>query len=189
MNPNNPVLSLMQRADQLAQTFVDTHKQTIPVVQQLVHILTSPSSAYGDPDEYAERQLAQLRVALERMEGSVSDMMSMLYHVDVFLAAPTLQGVSGKDPKAALEHVSDSFHVSKTVGPITLVVCNLIDARLQPLQMYQSELLEKREALADLTCEEISADEFASRWSKMDQVQAGRQQTMDDLADLLAGLG
>jgi hypothetical protein len=55
--------------------------------------------------------------------------------------------------------------------------------------MYQSELLEKREALADLTCEEISVDQFAAQWSKMDQVVAGRQQTMDDLADLLAGLG
>lgn len=55
--------------------------------------------------------------------------------------------------------------------------------------MYQSELLEKREALADLTCEEISPAEFAQRWNNLDQVKTGRKQTMDDLADLLAGLG
>lgn len=55
--------------------------------------------------------------------------------------------------------------------------------------MYQSELFNKREALADLTCEDIGPDEFAGRWKNMEQVKAGRQQTMDDLADLLAGLG
>lgn len=47
----------------------------------------------------------------------------------------------------------------------------------------------KREALSDLTCEEIQADEFAQRWKSMAEVQEGRKQTMDDLADLLAGLG
>lgn len=55
--------------------------------------------------------------------------------------------------------------------------------------MYQSELLEKREALSDLTSEEIQAEEFSQRWSSMEQVQAGRKQTMDDLADLLAAFG
>jgi hypothetical protein len=122
MNTANPVLGLMQRADQLAQTFVDTHKQTIPVVEQLVHALTSPSSLNGDPEAYVERLLAQLRNALESMERSVGDMMEMLYHVDVFLAAPTTAGVSGKDPKAALEHVSNSFHVrfpNTTCAPIS----------------------------------------------------------------------
>lgn len=55
--------------------------------------------------------------------------------------------------------------------------------------MYQSELMAKREALSDLTCDEIQADEFAQRWKSMAEVQEGRKQTMDDLADLLAGLG
>jgi hypothetical protein len=53
--------------------------------------------------------------------------------------------------------------------------------------MYQSELLAKREALSDLTCEEIDGQEFAQKWSSMDEIQQGKKQTMDDLADLLAG--
>lgn len=55
--------------------------------------------------------------------------------------------------------------------------------------MYQSELMAKREALSDLTCEEIQPEEFSQKWSSMKEVQEGRKQTMDDLADLLAGLG
>jgi hypothetical protein len=53
--------------------------------------------------------------------------------------------------------------------------------------MYQSELMEKREALSDLTSEEIQAEEFSQRWTSMNEVKEGRKQTMDDLADLLAG--
>jgi hypothetical protein len=55
--------------------------------------------------------------------------------------------------------------------------------------MYQSEMMAKREALSDLTCEEIQAEEFAERWRSMAEVQDGRKQTMDDLADLLAAFG
>lgn len=43
--------------------------------------------------------------------------------------------------------------------------------------------------MSDLTCEDITPSEFAQQWTNMDQVSRGRQQTMDDLADLLAGLG
>lgn len=37
--------------------------------------------------------------------------------------------------------------------------------------MYQTELLAKREALADLTCEEISLDDFAERWQNCHEVR------------------
>ena len=56
-------------------------------------------------------------------------------------------------------------------------------------QSYQAELLAKREALADYTCEEISLSQFADQWRTLDSVQRGRQQEMDDLADLLARFG
>lgn len=170
-----------------------------------------PSSADGDPEARAEAYLGQLRAALAHMEQSVGEMMGMLYHVDVFLAAPTQAGISAKDPKTALEHVSDSFHVGWSAGGsgACVVACRgaaRVKSTRQRLwqghqcrsphlslrhttQMYQSELLNKRESLADLTCEEISPSTFAEQWRNMEQVQAGQQQTMDDLADLLAGLG
>ena len=57
------------------------------------------------------------------------------------------------------------------------------------MQSYQAELLSKREALADYTCEDISLAQFTSQWRTLDEVQRGRQQEMDDLADLLSGFG
>ena len=91
--------------------FDSTHQHTLPIVQELLGILASPSCADGDPTERAEQKLGYLRIALEHMEKSVTEMMSMLYQVDVFLEQPQTQGVSSKDPRAALEHVSDLFHV------------------------------------------------------------------------------
>lgn len=54
-------------------------------------------------------------------------------------------------------------------------------------QGYQTELISKREALADYTCEEIDLAEFCGRWRRMDEVEQHRKQEMDDLADLLSG--
>lgn len=56
-------------------------------------------------------------------------------------------------------------------------------------QSYQAELLAKRELLANYTCEEIGAQQFAAQWHTLDEVQQGRKQEMDDLADLLANFG
>lgn len=91
--------------------FDSTHQHTLPIVQELLGVLASPSSADCDPMERVEQKLGYLRIALEHMEKSVTEMMSMLYQVDVFLEQPQTQGVTSKDPRAALEHVSDLFHV------------------------------------------------------------------------------
>lgn len=42
----------------------------------------------------------------------MGQMMSMLYNVDLFLERPQERTAGGKDPKTALEHVSELFHVS-----------------------------------------------------------------------------
>lgn len=81
-------------------------------MQELLNILISPTNNDCDPTERVEQQLGYLRIALEHMEKSVTEMMSMLYQVDVFLEQPQTQGISSKDPRVALEHVSDLFHVS-----------------------------------------------------------------------------
>ena len=146
-----------------------------------------PSSSNGDPNEQVETQLGNLRQSLNQMEACVGEMMAMLYNVDLFLEQPQVKGVGGKDPKAALEHVSELFHVSVVHGGRRPSA--LLRHPGHHTQMYQSELLSKREALSDLTCEDIQADEFAARWSSMKEVQDGRKQAIDGLADLLAGLG
>lgn len=81
-------------------------------MQELLVILASPTNTDRDPIERVEQQLSYLRIALEHMEKCVTEMMSMLYQVDIFLEQPQTQGISSKDPRAALEHVSDLFHVS-----------------------------------------------------------------------------
>lgn len=111
VNSRNPILDLMTRADALAQRFDETHRHTLPVVDQLSAAIQQSGTT---DDARAETCLAHLRAALEHMEQSVQEMMGMLYNVDVFLAEPMQAGVSSKDPRAALEHISDSFHVSAT---------------------------------------------------------------------------
>lgn len=61
-----------------------------------------------------ERQLTTLRQALDRMEQCVTEMMSMLYDVDLYMDRPQGKTAGGKDPKTALEHVSELFHVSSS---------------------------------------------------------------------------
>lgn len=84
----------------------------MPSLQTLVSTLSSPSSSSGDPSEEVERQLTILRQALDRMEQCVGEMMSMLYNVDLFMDRPQEKTAGAKDPKTALEHISELFHVS-----------------------------------------------------------------------------
>lgn len=74
--------------------------------------LSSPSTSNGNPENEVERQLTILRQALDRMEQCVGEMMSMLYNVDLFMDRPQEKTAGGKDPKTALEHISELFHVS-----------------------------------------------------------------------------
>lgn len=97
------------------------------------------------------------------MESCITEMTDLLYRVDVFMAPSSMPYMHSFNPQAALTHVSDIF------------------------SGYQSELLAKREALADYTCEEISIFDFANRWHRVDELEKSRKQEMDDLADMLAG--
>lgn len=92
--------------------FDQTHAHTLPSLQTLVSTLSSPSTSSGDPSEEVERQLTTLRQSLVRMEQCVEEMMSMLYNVDLFMDRPQEKTAGGKDPKTALEHISELFHVS-----------------------------------------------------------------------------
>lgn len=111
----------------------------------------------------AEAHHAALREALAYMESCITEMTDLLYRVDVFMAPSAVPHMHSFNPQAALSHVSDIF------------------------SGYQSELLAKREALADYTCEEISILDFANRWHRVDELEKSRKQEMDDLADMLAG--
>lgn len=122
--------------------------------------------------------MQMLRHGLDGMEEQTQAMMNMLYEVDVYMAPSTVQNAAGFNPQEALAHVSDLFHVR-----------GYLPTSLTCLQSYQSELLAKRESLADFTCEDISLEEFAQQWRTLDAVQQGRRQGMDELADLLAQFG
>lgn len=52
-----------------------------------------------------------LRQGLEAMEAQTSQMIDMLYQVDVYMAPSTVQNAAGFNPQEALSHVSELFHV------------------------------------------------------------------------------
>ncbi|WFC95496.1 hypothetical protein MBRA1_002144 [Malassezia brasiliensis] len=134
------------------------------VYQQTLPAVDALAPLHPD-DPQCEPLLQVLRDGLTAMEGHTEQMVNMLYEVDVYLAPSATQSAAGFNPQEALSHVSDLFH------------------------SYQAELLAKREALADYTCEDITPQQFAAQWRTLDEVQAGRKQEMDDLADLLAQFG
>ncbi|KAL9937648.1 hypothetical protein V8E36_003193 [Tilletia maclaganii] len=172
MSQANQVREIVRIADRLGQAFASAHAQTIPPVlalQQAYHQAQSQSQVLSE--DLAESYLSVVRDGLMLMEGAVNEMIALVFQIDIFKAGPDadedapafLRG--NFDPKEALDTVSDLFH------------------------MYQAELFSKRESLADLTCEDIDVDTFATRWQRLDEVEQGKKQEMDDLADLLAGLG
>lgn len=146
--------------------FNNIYQQTLPAVDALAPL--------HPDDPQCEPPLQVLREGLAAMEGYTEQMVNMLYEVDVYMAPSATQSAAGFNPQEALAHVSDLFHVR-------------CPRHLH--QSYQAELLAKREALADYTCEEITPAQFAAQWRTLEEVQQGRKQEMDDLADLLANFG
>ncbi|KAK0536957.1 hypothetical protein OC842_001807 [Tilletia horrida] len=170
----HPVREIITTADRLGQEFAAAHAQTLPPVlslQQAHHQASASQQALPEP--FVEQHLEAVREGLLRMEGAVNEMVALLFKIDIFMTADEAEGAgqavpvltTSFNPREALGHVSDLFH------------------------MYHAELLAKRESLADLTCEEIDVDAFAARWQRLDEVEQGKKQEVDDLADLLAGLG
>ncbi|KAK0545465.1 hypothetical protein OC846_004427 [Tilletia horrida] len=169
MSRINPVREIISRADRLGSAFADAHAHTVRAVlslQQHYH-QAAPNPL---PENIVEMHLDPVRNGLLLMEGAVNEMISLVFQIDVFKNDTSADGhapiiAAGFDPKEALGHVSDLFH------------------------MYQAELLAKRESLADFTCEDIDIDTFAAQWQRLDEVEQGKKQEVDDLAELLAGLG
>nr|CDI52938.1 putative protein [Melanopsichium pennsylvanicum 4] len=111
--------------------------------------------------------LLSLRSTLEKCEQVVGAMLNCIYedipHLLDQLDNGVEAGVGNHDAKQALDGISQLFY------------------------SYQDLLLEKRELLADFTCEEISPQHFITHWTSIDNNLASqRKQQVDDLADLLA---
>ncbi|PKI82305.1 hypothetical protein MVES_003782 [Malassezia vespertilionis] len=134
------------------------------VYQQMLPVVDAVAQLHPD-DEQCEPYVRIIRDGLMAMEQHTEEMVNMLYNVDVLTAPSATQSVAGFNPQEALAHISDLFH------------------------SYQAELLVKRESFADYTCEEISPAQFAQQWRTLNEVDHGRKQEMDDLADLLANFG
>lgn len=61
-----------------------------------------------------------LRQGLEAMEAQTSQMIDMLYQVDVYMAPSAVQNAAGFNPQEALSHVSELFHVGIAHSPAEL---------------------------------------------------------------------
>lgn len=121
-----------------------------------------------------DNTLTVLRSTLDQCEGVVGEMLGCIYAdiphlLDQLDRGEEEVGEGGKvvvgnwNPKQALDGISQLFY------------------------SYQDLLTEKRELLADFTCEEISPTDFIHRWTSIDSTLASqRKQQVDDLADLLA---
>ncbi len=101
-------------------------------------------------------------------------------------------GVGNWNPKSALDGISQLFYVSLMLPPSffysrqSFELTNLLFS-MRNAQSYQDLLSEKRELLADFTCEEITPAQFVAGWTSIDNTLATqRKQQVDDLADLLA---
>lgn len=87
----------------LTAGFQQAYNRTLPTIDALEQ--TPPESSA------AEALLMQLRDGLTEMEERTSEMMGMLYEVDVYMAPSAAQSAAGFNPQEALSHVSDVFHV------------------------------------------------------------------------------
>ena len=83
--------------------FQDAYQRTLPAISSLE--VLSPE------DPRAESCMQVLRGGLEAMEAQTTQMIDMLYQVDVYLAPSAVQNAAGFNPQEALSHVSELFHV------------------------------------------------------------------------------
>ena len=74
--------------------FQDAYQRTIPAISSLE--VLSPE------DPRAESCMQVLREGLEAMEAQTTQMIDMLYQVDVYLAPSTVQNAAGFNPQEAL---------------------------------------------------------------------------------------
>ncbi|SPO26225.1 uncharacterized protein UTRI_02501 [Ustilago trichophora] len=156
----HPVLNLINRCDALAQEFDSQFEQSCNLLRNLVD--GNNQSAFG-----MDETLMSLRTTLEKCEAIVTSMLNCIYedipHLLDQLDSGTETGVGNWNPKQALDGISQLFY------------------------SYQELLLEKRELLADFTCEEISPTQFVQGWTSIHgDLASQRKQQVDDLADLLA---
>ncbi|EST08504.1 hypothetical protein PSEUBRA_001928 [Kalmanozyma brasiliensis GHG001] len=163
----HPVLRLINRCDTLAQTF-DTH---FSASCTLLSNLAAGTPAAGSPTTMDDT-LMSLRSTLASCEEVVGQMLACIYEdiphlldqLDREGAGQGGPGVVGNwNPRLALDGISQLFY------------------------SYQDLLTEKRELLADFTCEEIGPKEFVDGWTSVGgDLKEQRKQQVDDLADLLA---
>ncbi|SJX62215.1 uncharacterized protein SRS1_13062 [Sporisorium reilianum f. sp. reilianum] len=162
MSSVHPVLTLINRCDALAQQFDTTFSASCTLLTDMANGVVAP----GGP-QTMDDTLSVLRSTLERCEAVVGEMLGCIY-ADIPLLLDQLDAGEGKEvgswnARQALDGISQLFY------------------------SYQDLLTDKRELLADFTCEEVSPSQFIQRWTSIDATLASqRKQQVDDLADLLA---
>lgn len=91
----------------LTPDFRKAYEQTLPAIDALEYVLPDGANA----EAHIEACMQVLRNGLTSMEQCTTNMMNMLYEVDVYMAPSTVQNAAGFNPQEALSHVSDLFHV------------------------------------------------------------------------------
>ncbi|PWZ02108.1 hypothetical protein BCV70DRAFT_57163 [Testicularia cyperi] len=155
----HPVLGLINKCDGLAKTFDNTFARSVALLEGLTN---------GTSTTSLDETMQVLRETLDRCEQIVGEMLNCIY-ADIPLLLDQMDanqpGLPGNfNPKSALDSISQLFY------------------------SYQELLLEKRELLADFTCEEITPQDFVQRWTSIEDggLHNERKKDIDDLADLLS---
>ena len=91
----------------LTPDFRKAYEQTLPAIDALDYV---PPDGMNT-EAHIEACMQVLRNGLTSMEQCTTNMMNMLYEVDVYMAPSTVQNAAGFNPQEALSHVSDLFHV------------------------------------------------------------------------------
>lgn len=88
----------MSHADGLANDFRKAYEQTLPAIDALEYILPDGANA----EAHIEACMQVLRNGLTSMEQCTTNMMNMLYEVDVYMAPSTVQNAAGFNPQEAV---------------------------------------------------------------------------------------
>ncbi|KAM0754136.1 leucine-rich repeat extensin-like protein 5 [Meredithblackwellia eburnea MCA 4105] len=186
VSSNTTLATLLHQSDLLSREFNTKHASSLVAVQsvvssfnQLSNLLAMPATpvtrsrpeggirerGMAKVQESIEQALSNVRDDLAKMEQAVSNLNSLLFHADVYLAEPGTALQHGLNPTEALNHVSNLF------------------------SSYQAELIRLREVLADFTTETIGPEEFLEEWKVMKEVDKGSQDELSELADMMGSWG
>jgi hypothetical protein len=185
-----PLLPLVSRADALAADFHATLARSFPAV---AHLRGAAS------EEAAEPALGALRDTLAALQSTVDALVELVYHVDAWTAEARGHSV-GQDPQQALKHVGGLVDVSaaqhrprkgsrRARADVPDRAAGQARGARRP-HVRGDRARRVCRALAELPRGERRTRSATGGLAHAHtQIEEGKKQTMDELADLLAAFG